>query len=254
MRSFIKIFLAMFILFSFAGVSSASVFDEKGVKEEFAQDVSALVSASWKDWQDSVLINGIEVDGARGVMKPGDMQGSFLTAKGIMRRYAKEGKAAEYKDCVKAIAKSLEQAMRAWQRGYSHADIPFPQGASCSFTLTHCNNVPVTIASGGSLGREKMKEKNLYSYMLYLMPTEDASIKEVMKAASLALSESFDSWEKTCSIVGIRALGGIAPSPAPMGRGPGPVRGAKGEGGKLVGPYLQEDKLYKIMASHYSET
>jgi hypothetical protein len=67
---------------------------------------------------------------------------------------------------------------------------------------------------------------------------------------------SFNVWEKRCAITGIIASGGIAPSPAPLGEGPGMVRGAKGNGGRLTGAYLDgafiREKMEKYLADNAS--
>jgi hypothetical protein len=83
--------------------------------------------------------------------------------------------------------------------------------------------------------------------MLYRAPRDKNDILEVFHASAKAISETFAKWKNSCSIVGILASGGIAPHPAPMGTGPGPVRGAKGNSGKLIGSYFDGNFMYSRM-------
>ena len=98
-----------------------------------------------------------------------------------------------------------------------------------------------------------MTEGELYNYMLYHVPSQEEGVKEVLKASSKAIPVCFEKWKKSCSVIGIAATGGIAPAPAPMGTGPGPVRGAKGEGGKLVGSYFDSDFMCEEMKRIFRE-
>ncbi|MBD3380112.1 MAG: hypothetical protein GF408_06600 [Candidatus Omnitrophica bacterium] len=239
--------LLLITVFGCQSVQAQETFSEAGKRRAFAKDISGMMSGAWKRWQDGVVVNGVEVDGARGTLNPGDLQGVYFTSDNMMGFFEKEGKPRHYTECVKAVALSVEKGMRAWQKGYSHPNIPFPQGASCSFTLTLCNNVPVTLASGRSLGRQEMTERELYGYMLYRLPGEDERTMEVLKSAARAISDGFSRWERTCSIVDLQASGGIAPRPAPMGPGPGPVRGAKANNGKLSGPCFDAGEMYRSM-------
>jgi len=112
------------------------------------------------------------------------------------------------------------------------------------------NNVPVAISSGESFGDKKMTRQALYSYMIYHVSREDDDTVKVFRAASRAISEGFEDWKENCFIVGIMASGGIAPHPAPMGAGPGPVRGAKGKNGKLKGAYFDSELMNKRMVAY----
>jgi len=230
-----------------------AVFPDLEAKEEFAVEVSTLIEKAWKEWQDSILIDDIEVEGAYGLLSPGDMGKSVLTMSDMLENFEREGKSQDYIACVKAVTGSVTNGMRLWQRGYKHHDIPFPRGASCTFTLPPTENVPVKVASGASSGEIEMTESSLYNYMLYRAPRYEEDIMEVFHASSKAISECFDDWRNSCSIVGINATGGIAPQPAPMGTGPGPVRGAKGNNGKLVGPYFDGEKMAGIMTAYFKE-
>ena len=220
-------------------------------KKQFAGEISALIEKAWKKWQDSVLIEDIDVEGSHGLLLPGDMIKPILTASSILASFDRTGRSQDYIDCARAVAGAVENGMRSWQRGYHNTDITFPQGASCTFTLPACNNVPVTIASGRSSGDKKMTEDVLYSYMLYRAPAKGKDILIVFRGAAGAISACFTKWKNSCSIVGILASGGIAPHPAPMGTGPGPVRGAKGRNGKLVGPYFDGTAMREEMVEYF---
>ena len=253
----LKTISILFLMILFLGVGTLSGFAEEELfatcesKKEFASEVSSLIGKAWKKWQDTVLINGIEINGAQGKLSPGDMAPPALSSNRILKDFDGKEKSQGYIDSVKAVSGALGEGMRSWQRGYYHDNIPFPQGASCSYTLSPCNNVPVSVASGSSSGDRKMTEEGLYSFMLYRTPKEDEGTLEVLRASAKAIAECFRKWERSCSIIGIAASGGIAPTPAPMGTGPGPVRGAKGSGGKLVGAYFNDKYMYEQMMEYF---
>lgn len=227
-------------------------FSSRENKEDFFREISHMVGKAWKNWQDSVVINNVEVQGSTGELRPGDMADPVLTSESMMVYYTRAGRGQECIDCVKAVTGALEHGMRSWQRGYQNRDIPFPQGASCTYTMPPSKNVPVSLASGNSKGDRDMTEKALYSFMVYRAPNESADIKVMFRAIAKAFAGSFDTWKRSCSISDITASGGIAPQPSPMGTGPGPVRGAKGNCGKLDGPYITEELLYSRMTSELS--
>lgn len=252
----LKIVLSLMLILP---TSSRLFAEEEGLfstlesKEAFAEEVSGLIGSAWKKWQDSVVINGIEVDGSVGVLRPGDITEPVLTSSSMLANFSRKDKSQDYIKCVRAVVGAVENGMRSWQRGYAHKNIPFPQGSSCVYTMPPSKNVPVVVASGTSQGSKKMEEGSLYNYMLYRVPEDDENTLIVFKAASKSIADNFKKWENTCSIVDITASGGIAPSPAPMGTGPGPVRGAKGKGGKLIGPYIESKDLMLGMAKYCRE-
>jgi hypothetical protein len=229
------------------------VFPDLKAKEEFAVEVSTLIEKAWKQWQDSILIDDIEVEGSYGLLSPGDMGKAVLTMSDMLENFEREARSQDYINCVKAVTGSVANGMRLWQRGYRHENILFPRGASCTFTLPPCDNVPVKVASGSSSGETEMAEAALYNYMLFRAPRYEDDMLEVFHASARAISECFEKWENSCSIIGIVASGGIAPQPAPMGTGPGPVRGAKGNNGKLVGPYFDGKLMKDIMVAYFRE-
>jgi hypothetical protein len=255
MRIF-KVLVLSFVFFIsslgvYASAEESELFASLESKNDFAQEISFLITKAWKKWQDSVVINGVEVQGSRGLLMPGDIGEPVLTSASIMKNYDKVGKSQTELNFVKAIADAMEHGMRLWQRGYMHMNIPFPQGASCTYTMPPSNNVPVIIASGKSSGDKAMTEKALYNYMLYRAPKDDKGARIVFHALAKGISRCFDKWKSACSIIGIVASGGIAPQPAPIGTGPGPVRGAKGHGGKLVGPYFDGDLMRQTMIEYF---
>lgn len=248
-RSIICLFF-LSICFSqvYATERDPSVFDSMAEKEAFARDVSELIGKAWEKWQISVCINGIEVEGSQGLLSPGDLGEPVLQKKMILLDLDPGGRSYEYIECVKTVAAALADSMRVWQRGYFNRGIPFPRGAVCTYTLTECDNVPVTVASGSSPGDKIMTEECLYNYMLYHTSFHSDDIYEVYRAAARGIALCFDQWAKNCSIVNIRASGGIAPRPAPMGSGPGPVSGAHGINGKLKGePFCSKLMFDKMM-------
>ncbi len=251
----LKIILAA-LLFSFA-VSGAlypageKLFTAPGSKEEFARDISSLLGTAWRKWQDGVVIEEVYVEGSQGILLPGKLKGPVMTRKRIMADFSRKGKPQNYIDCVRAVAESVESGMRKWQKGYSHHNIPFPQGASCVYTLTPCQNVPVAVSTGSSTGSQAMKEDSLYNFMLYRVPYYEKDVLMVLRATAGAIHECFTKWEEACYIDGILAEGGVAPGPAPMGQGPGLVKGAKGRGGKLSGAYLDSERMYELMCDYF---
>ena len=222
-------------------------------KEQFAAEMSSMLEKAWKIWQDSVLINDIDVEGSRGILMPGDMGRPVLAAADITAYFDRSGKSQAYIDCVRAVAKAVENGMRVWQKGYSHDNIPFPQGASCSYTLPPCSNIPVTVDSGISTEERMMTEEELYNFMLYRSPDRGKDLLIVIRGSAKAIAECFKKWKSSCSIIVIVASGGMAPQPAPMGTGPGPVRGAKGYNGKLIGTYIDGALMYNIMVMYFKE-
>lgn len=250
------LFLFFFTFFSGqirADEKEDRIFRDFEAKKQFATDVAALMEAVWGKWQEEVRINDIDVEGSRGVLLSGDITSQVLTGSSMMNNFDRKGKSQGYIRCVKTFAGGIENGMRAWQRGYSHQDIPFPQGANCSFTLLPCNNVPVTIDSGASTGDNLLTKDALYSYMIYHAPDYDESVLVVFRAASEAFSECFALWKKKCAILDIQAQGGIAPAPMPMGSCPGPVRNAKGSNGRFHGDYLNTVMLYNKMVSYFEK-
>ncbi len=218
-------------------------------RKQFASEISSLIEKSWKNWQDSIRIDDVDVEGGQGFFMPGEIAKPILSLSKMMKIFDRKNRTQNYILAVKAVLGSVENGMRAWQRGYTHKNIPFPRGASCMFTMTPSNNVPVTLASGESFGDRLMTEDGLYSYVLYRVPKSDDNVLIVFRAAAKAISECFDDWKKDCFIVGIMASGGIAPNPA-MGFGPGPVRGAKGKNGRLKGAYFDRLKMKQRMIKY----
>jgi hypothetical protein len=254
---FCRIFALSFLVFSALCGEKASGKDGRDLfaglekKEAFAREISYLIEKAWKNWQDSVTINDIYVDGSQGVLSAGDIKGPVLTASSILANFDRKGKSQDYIDCVRAVAGAVESGMRSWQRGYTHSNISFPRGASCTITLPPTENVPVSVASGRSPGDRAMRETALYNYMLYRAPLQEKDVLVVLKGSAKAISECFKEWKDSCSIAGIIAGGGVAPQPAPMGPGPGLVRGAKGKGGKLKGAYFDGDCMYREMVGYF---
>jgi hypothetical protein len=238
---------------SFAMERNADVFSSMKEKEAFARDVSELIGNAWGKWQKTVRVNGVEVEGSWGLLSPGDLSEPVLRKKLILLDFDSRDKSYEYIKCVKTVANALASGMRAWQRGYHNKGIPFPQGAVSTYTLTECDNIPVTIASGGSSGDKVMTESSLYNYMVYHTSFHSDDIYDVYRAAARGIAVCFANWQRNCSIVGIRASGGIAPRPALMGSGPGPVSGARGRDGKLEGKPFCSELMYETMTGYFRE-
>ena len=236
---------------SASGAESSS--DLASEKQEFAREFTEHLGRAWKMWQDSVIVNNVEIESSRGVMSPGNVAGPTLTASSILSGMDSTARSSEYISCMEIVARAVANGMRAWQRGYFHDNIPFPSGASSSYTLTPCDNVPVTISSGRSRGDNRINADALYRYMIYRSSAADDEVKTVLMAAARAFAGCFESWKDTCAIVGIRASGGIAPAPAPLGTGPGPVRGAKGGMGRLAGAYLDTEMMYGQMLEYMAD-
>ncbi len=98
-----------------------------------------------------------------------------------------------------------------------------------------------------------MKGKALYNYALYRIKEQDENLKKVIRAVCFAVSETFADWKSRSYISDIIASGGVAPNPAPLGRGPGMVKGAKGAGGKISGPSLDEEFLFANIMEYYKK-
>ncbi len=255
---FVKLFLVNFLLYAcFASAAVASekesLFSSFESKKQFAEDVSTMILKAWKPWQDGVLITDVKVEGSQGIFEVGDMRGDTLTKKALLKKFDRKDKSQDYIMCVRAVASALENGMRKWQKGYENRQIQFPQGANCVITLSPCQNIPVTLDSGESSGDGALEENALYNFMLYRSPNNDESTLLVLKTAAKGISEAVKKWKASCSIVGLVAQGGIGPSPAPMGSGPGPVRGAKANNGKLIGTYIDKELLYSTMMKGFSE-
>ncbi len=230
--------------------SEENVFGTVESRMKFAEHISSMLARAWGKWQDAVVINDVEIEGSQGFLLPGGLGERTLLFPETSENTEQENE--EYIKYVKVVIGAVENGMRSWQRGFSHREIPFPQGASCTFTLTPCDNVPVQISSGSSSGDSAMSEEELYTYMLYRSPGRNEDVLIVLRAVAKAVSECFDEWKESCAIVGITASGGIAPPPSPMGSGAGPVRGAKGNNGRFEGPYLDEVSLRHKMNEYFT--
>ncbi|MGB2630422.1 MAG: hypothetical protein WBD24_06160 [Candidatus Omnitrophota bacterium] len=256
-RRLVTLILSFVFLVAFSVLAPAEdtgiLFSGLESRKDFARETADLISKAWKKWQDSILIDDVYVDGAQGVLYAGGVKGPVLTGKSILASLNRRGKSQDRINCVRAVAGAVENGMRLWQKGYTHKNIPFPRGASCMITLPPTNNVPVTVGSGWSAGDAAMEEDALYNYMLYRAPRQGEMVNAVLRASAKAISKSFSEWKRSCSIVGIVASGGIAPGPAPMGPGPGMVRGAKGNGGKLAGAYIDGDLMYETMVEYFRQ-
>lgn len=218
----------------------------------FAADVAALLSKAWKEWQDALVIDDVNVEGSAGVVTPSNIRGPlFNSAKMVFPEGAE--REAEHIVCVRIVGKAVEDGLRAWQRSYRNENIPFPQGAACSYTLPPCDNVPVSVGLGKSTAEREMTEDALYKHMRYNSTDGDIETFRLYRAASKAISAAFSDWQNSCLITGMAASGGIAPQPAPMGSGPGAVRGAKARGGKFTGAYIDEVKLRETMKEYLRE-
>lgn len=253
MKIVIVFFLVSCFIFpaAFAVERNAEVFSTFDEKESFAREVSTLIGEAWEKWQNLISINGVEVEGSSGLLSPGDLGEPVLNKKMLLLNFDTKGRSYEYIECVKTVADAVASSMQAWQRGYRNRVIPFPQGAACTFTLTKCMNIPVSLASGNSPGDKEMMEESLYNYMLYHTSFHSADIYVVYKAAAKAIASCFNEWRFNCSIVDICASGGIAPRPAPMGTGPGPVSGAKGNRGRLKGKPFCSELMYETMINYF---
>lgn len=218
--------------------------------EELSRTITTFLGKAWAEWQDSLVVNNIEVDSSRGVMAPGNISGPVLKEADILSGIDMSNMSGEHILCAEAVAGAIAGSVRSWQRGFFHHNIPFPRGASCSYTLPLTNNVPVTLSSGASIGDNSITEEALYGHMLHLFPEAGDTARIFLRASAGAFAGSFDKWKDNCSIEQVRASGGIAPAPAPIGTGPGPVVGAKGSGGKIKGAYLDTDKMYQDMVSY----
>jgi hypothetical protein len=225
-----------------------STFEEK---EKFARDLSSIIGRAWPAWQDAVTIDGIEVEGSSGLLSPGDLGNKVLLRKDLLLGFDTAGRSYDYVRCIRTVVGALANGMGKWQRGYLNRSIPFPQGASCTYTLAACNNIPVTLSSGSSSGDNVMSGESLYNYMVYHSPVHNKDVYEVYRAAASAIESCFTKWRNHCRIAEITASGGIAPSPAPLGSGPGPVRGARGESGTLEGEYFCADEMYRMMLEDF---
>jgi len=252
-RSVFAAFFLLYILSISLNAKEEDLFATLDSKKQFARDISSLIEKAWEKWQSKVVINNVYVDGSQGVLSPGDVREPVLTMSLIMEGFDRSGRSQDYIDCVRAVASAVENGMRLWQKGYSHNNIPFPQGASCVYTLPPSYNVPVSVATGHSAGEKEMTENALYNYMLYRIPYHNKDVLEVLRAAARAISECFFGWERTCCIKDILASGGVAPQPAPMGSGPGMVRGAKGNDGRLKGTYFDGAAMYDKMSEYFRE-
>ena len=222
-------------------------------KEKFARELCSIIEKSWKEWQDKVDISGVQVDGSQGILHVGGIKEPVLTKKMMLGDFSEEEEMGKYFTCISIVASAIENGMRRWQRDYASEDIVFTQGASCLYTLTPCENIPVSLDFGKSSGRAAMNEEALYDFMSYRALEQDENYLVVFGAAAYAISVCFDKWENNCLIEGITASGGVAPKPSSLGQGPGPVRGAIGNGGKLKGDYFDSDLMYQLMCEYFAE-
>ncbi|MBF0216282.1 MAG: hypothetical protein HQL30_04730 [Candidatus Omnitrophica bacterium] len=232
---------------AFARDNSPDPFTTSENKKAFAREISLMIGKAWKEWQDKVEINDVAVDGSGGVIFTGAIHEPSLTKRAIMKDFVRGEKSRAYAKCVVIISEALEDGMRKWQWGYSNGKIIFPQGSSCLYTLTPCRNMPLGVSRGKSSGRGSMESGELYDLMYYRAPSLKGNYLKIFKAASVAIAECFTKWEEECVISGITAKGGVAPSPSPLGQGPGPVRGATGNGGRLTGAYFDGELMYVRM-------
>jgi len=259
MKKCFRVMAVLLLLFRFncdatAFETGERFLEDSKSKKEFALEVSSLIGSAWKKWQDAARVGEIDVDGSQGILSPGDIGEPVFRSSDILDELDHQGKSTEYIRCIRAVALAVANGMRLWQRGYVNGDIPFPQGATCVYTLTPCYNVPVTIASGSSTGDDAMTEEKLYNYMLYRGPGKGIGVRVVFHASAAAISQCFQEWKESCLISDILAKGGVAPPPAPMGAGPGLVKGAKGNGGKLTGAYFNSNLMYKKMCENFKDS
>ena len=229
------------------------VFSSDADKKEFAEQVSGVIARAWEAWQNGLIVGDVEVNGSRGIISPGGLSGPVLTNKKILRGVKAKNISKDRMKCLTAVTGAVADCMREWQRGYRNDNVPFPEGSSSSFSLTPCSNVPVAVSSGSSSAERKITENDLYDYMVYRGPGSGEDVSAVFKAAAKAFCLVFQEWKENCFIEGIIASGGVAPAPAPMGTGPGPVRGAKGAGGKLAGAYFDGERMYEEMVLSLGE-
>lgn len=223
------------------------VFSSYADKKEFSEQVSGMIASAWETWQNGLTIGDVEVNGSRGIISPGGLSGPVLINQKILQGIKTKNISKDKMKCLMAVTGAVSDCMREWQRGYRNDNVPFPEGSSSSFSLTPCSNVPVAVSSGFSSAERKITENDLYDYMIYRGPGPGKDVSAVFQAAAKAFCLVFKEWKENCFIEGIIASGGIAPAPSPMGAGPGPVRGAKGAGGKLTGAYFNGDRMSEEM-------
>lgn len=250
---FVLALLSVFHAEAAAEPEQKNLFKTIESKEEFSRDISSMIGKAWKKWQDEVAISNVHVEGSQGMLFSGDMRGPVLTVSAMLEEFDRSDKSQDYIDCVRAVAGALENGIRSWQRGYGHENIPFPRGASCVYTLPPTYSVPVAVGTGWSTGDGAMTEDALYNYMLYRVPYYEEDVLLVFRAAAKAISECFVKWGEICYIDGILAEGGVAPQPAPMGPGPGLVKGARGKGGKLSGAYFDGSLMHEKMREYLTQ-
>jgi hypothetical protein len=252
------LFLTFFAALIFSGspaicAEKEAVFSSRADKEEFAKQVSGVIARAWETWQNGLTVGDVEVNGSRGIISPGGLSGPVLTNKKILRGVKAKNIPKDKMRCLTAVTGAVADCMREWQRGYRNDNVPFPEGSSSSFSLAPCSNVPVAVSSGFSYAERKITEEALYDYMVYRGPGSGEDVSAVFKAAAKAFCLVFREWKENCFIEGVIASGGMAPAPAPMGTGPGPVRGAKGAGGKLTGAYFDGQRMYEEMVLSLGE-
>lgn len=233
--------------------SGEAVFSDEKSKSEFAAKAASMIETAWKTWQDGIVINNVEVNGGQGRIAPGGMGGSVVTREMILSGLSLEDITDEKMKYFTTVAGAVADSMRVWQREYYNEYVPFPEGASSSFSLTPCVNVPVSLSSGISPGERRINSGALYDHMLYHSQGRGDDIKAVFAAAAEAFCLVFYEWKDNCFIEGITASGGISPTPSPLNMGPGPVCGAKGSGGKLKGDYFNGRRMYDEMVLSLSK-
>ncbi|KJJ84961.1 secreted protein [Candidatus Omnitrophus magneticus] len=246
-RQIILFFLVLFLSISVKG-EDVEVISETAVNsdvEEIGKTIIDMTASAWRVWQDGVIIDNVYVEGSRGILFAGGLSGNIFKSYLIFeqsKNLIKDRGTLEY---IKATADAFSMSMRNWQLGYTHDNIPFPQGASCVYTLTSCYNLAVSVSSGNSTGARMMEEETLYNSILYNLSVRNEKIFLLSRALAKTFSFEFARWQDSCFIADIQAKGGIAPQPAPIGVGPGQVKGAKGNNGKLKGAYFDAEEMKK---------
>jgi hypothetical protein len=206
--------------------------------EKFIDNVCDGICKTWGNWQNSAKIMNVVINGPIGILPPGGLLGMNMMSADMIKMnidmFSGDNKETIYKDYVEAIVKAIAQAWNAWEKGYTHTNIPFPGGAVCSTTMPPSPNVPLPVISGMSPGDALMVPATLKALMIGFISgkgTIDKYSDALFDSFANAFNTVFTTWKTSSMLSNIMGSGGVAPPPPSP---PGPVAGAMGMNGMIV--------------------
>ncbi len=207
--------------------------------EAFIDDTSRGIVLAWLLGSLTTKFFNVMINGPIGILSPGGMMagptwnGMIMTVLGIpwgVRPTLDNVLSiiGGFK-LAKAICQGICDGYMAWSKGYSHQLLVFPTGAASVGSMIPCPNIPIPLIVGASTA-ENMVSANTLKGLMMGNAGAGNHVEAMCDSFAKAFQVMFLLWKATNLIMLVIGAGGGAPAPFP-----GPVAGAIGSGGLILG-------------------